>query len=236
MQPIKNPNGKIYKTTNVHFFIAKILTVFLALLIVFNAFCYLNSHFAKIIVGQSMFPNLNADATIENEKDIVLVDKYAQRSRGDIVIINVRDMKYFVKTNKTKETPTKLLVKRIIALGGEKIKIQFNTETNQNEIFIKNSSSPNGFKLEENYIAPYDSLINIWNQAEWDTNCDVDADGFLTVPQNCFFCMGDNRNNSIDSRYVGPFTAENVWGVVDRIVKDGTFLHSIVATLCQFDL
>lgn len=236
MQPLKKPNGKIYNKTNVSFIVAKILAVLLAFFVLFNALSYLNSHFAKIIVGQSMEPTLNADPLIQNEKDIVLVDKYAERKRGDIVIINVRDMKYFVETNKHKETPTKLLVKRIIALGGEKIKIKFNSEISKNEIWIKNSAYPQGFKLEENYIAAFDSFNITWNQTDWDEICEVDADGFLTIPQNCFFCLGDNRDNSIDSRRVGPFSAENVWGVVDYIVKDGTLLHSIVATLCQFDL
>lgn len=35
-----------------------------------------------------------------------------------------------------------------------------------------------------------------------------------TVPEGYFFCMGDNRNNSLDSRYLGPFPESSFVGKV----------------------
>ena len=35
-----------------------------------------------------------------------------------------------------------------------------------------------------------------------------------TVPEGCVWMMGDNRENSADSRYFGPVPQENIIGVV----------------------
>ena len=76
-------------------------------------------------------------------------------------------------------------LKRIIGLPGETI------EGRDGEIYI------DGTVLDETYIKEksYDDF------------------GPYTVPENCYFCMGDNRNNSWDSRYW-----ENKFVSKDKIV------------------
>ena len=70
------------------------------------------------------------------------------------------------------------LIKRVIAFGGETVDIDYDTGT----VFI------NGAALEEPYLT--DKTI-----------AGGDVTFPLTVPQGCVFLLGDNRVNSVDSRY-----------------------------------
>lgn len=72
---------------------------------------------------------------------------------------------------------TQKYVKRIIGLPGDKIYIE------NSKIYINDNSEP----LDEPYL-----------KEEW-----IKANGPLTyeVPADSYFVLGDNRNNSLDSRY-----------------------------------
>ena len=83
------------------------------------------------------------------------------------------------------------LVKRIIAKGGETIDIDFSTH----EVKV------NGKLLNEPYIkAP--------------TALSYDVEFPYTVPEGCVFAMGDNRNDSLDSRSssIGPIDERYILG------------------------
>ena len=71
-------------------------------------------------------------------------------------------------------------IKRVIALPGEHVEIK------DGGVYI------NGEKLQEDYLQ--DGIVT-----------DVTGVGFsdFTVPENCVFAMGDNRNHSTDCRSFG---------------------------------
>lgn len=77
--------------------------------------------------------------------------------------------------------------KRVIAMGGDTIAIH-------DGVVILN-----GKPLDEPY------LRDGYTQTEMEE---------LTVPEGHFFAMGDNRNNSIDSRYYGSFPCDRLVGKV----------------------
>jgi len=75
---------------------------------------------------------------------------------------------------------SKYFIKRIIGLPGETVKIKGNTVT------IKNESHPDGFTLTEPYV-----------ENKSDNTLEV------TLPEDQYFVMGDNRSGSSDSRAWG---------------------------------
>lgn len=128
--------------------------------------------------GESMYPTLD-------DHDFLLVYKLAYSNdlpeRGDIIVFK-SDL-IDSKTNKKKD-----LVKRVIALPGERITIK------DNKVLI------NGEFLNESY------LIDI------DTFGDVD----IIVPDDHIFVLGDNRDNSTDSRsqIIGTIPLDDILGKV----------------------
>ena len=83
---------------------------------------------------------------------------------------------------------SKFFIKRVVGLPGETVKI------NGNVISIKKPGEEYSV-LKENYI------VEVFN-----------ANGEWKVDSDEIFVMGDNRNNSLDSRYFGPIKTKTITG------------------------
>lgn len=91
------------------------------------------------------------------------------------------------------EDPSRDFIKRVIGLPGDKVQIK------GKQVYI------NDEPLEENYkFHKYPSFRSASENY-----------GPVTVPENCYFLLGDNRDNSRDSRY---------WGYVPRSLIKGRAL------------
>lgn len=85
-------------------------------------------------------------------------------------------------------------IKRIIGLPNERIVIK------NGEVYIYNNRFPSGIKLDES------SYLEVGMQ----TFGNID----LTLGQNEYFVLGDNRHSSLDSRSFGPVLRKNIIGRV----------------------
>ena len=119
---------------------------------------------------------------------------YRNVEAGDVIVADVPTF-----------SEEEAIVKRVIATEGQTVDIQYDAN-GVGAVYI------DGQALEETYIhepmyAPYYETIQFP----------------LTVPEDCVFVMGDNRNHSTDSRYVdiGVFETKYILGKALMIVWPG---------------
>ncbi|HET6924435.1 MAG TPA: signal peptidase I [Candidatus Saccharimonadales bacterium] len=108
--------------------------------------------------------------------------------RGDILIFTESGLSAYGQTD------TKQLIKRVIGLPGDRVVVK------NNVITIYNKQFPNGFQPDK--TLPYH------NQITEPATQDVD----VTLAKDQLFMCGDNRTNSLDSRFFGPINTNQVIG------------------------
>lgn len=118
---------------------------------------------------------------------------YTDVERGDIVVLNVD---YF------KDHP---IVKRVIATGGQTVDIDFD----KGEVYVDGVLQDEPYINEKTYLS----------YAEYGEALDYP----VKVPAGCLFVMGDNRNESADSRFapVGVVDTRDVLGKVLCVLVPG---------------
>ena len=116
--------------------------------------------FKVLIPSESMVPTLN----VGDRLFVTRVYNLEKLKRGDIIVFHSEELQ-------------DSLIKRLIGLPGDKIKIE------NGKVFV------NGEELQENYIGAEDNF-----------------NGEYEVPEGKYFFLGDNRLWSKDSRYwINPY-------------------------------
>ncbi|MFB2020118.1 signal peptidase I [Pseudoflavonifractor sp. P01025] len=130
------------------------------------------------------------DYTLQNNELLLVWSLGYTPQQGDIVVLN-------------KTTATHLdgvaIVKRVIAVGGQTVDIDYATST----VYV------DGEPLDEPYI--WEPMVDIYGDR---------GSTHIEVPEGSIFVMGDNRNDSDDSR-------DNLIGTIDEDYVLGKAVFSI---------
>ena len=141
------------------------------------------------VYGDSMNPTLESGDVLFTQK---ISTYFKTFNRGDIVVLNGKGMEGYSKKE--------YLIKRVIGLPGETVKIA------DGNVYIKPMGHSDYYILQENYL----------EEGVKTTMMDYGtAHGYneIKLGDNEYFCLGDNRPVSNDSRNLGPFTADRIVAV-----------------------
>ena len=133
------------------------------------------------VYGSSMEPTLHTGDAVFVEMISVYTGNF---SRGDIITIDAKGMDGYAHEEN--------LIKRIVGLPGETIKIA------DGKVYI------NGELLDESDYLPAGTMTYVGAEGQ--------ARGYdeITLGPDEYYCMGDNRGGSNDSRRMGPFKKSQI--------------------------
>lgn len=142
---------------------------------------------AMLLLNLFVFRSITVDGesmnnTLQDQDRVLSTNFFYTSQRGDIVVLQA-DKIPNQYTGKYGEP----IIKRVIALAGDTIKFDFD----EGKVYLKKAGEQEFQLLEEDYIA-----------APTLASLDRHSGEEHTVPENCVFVMGDNRNRSLDSRSV----------------------------------
>src|SRR5438132_4392903 len=190
-QPAAEGALEYHKSTVREYFESIVIAVILALFIrtfIVQAF--------KIPTGSMENNLLIGDHLLVNKFVFGPTASRLERALLPVGTIHRRDIIVF----KYPEEPERDFIKRVIGLPGETVEVR------QKKVYINNQ------ELKEPYahfLQPAATPSEFREVTSFDVR---ERYGPVTVPPNQYFVMGDNRDNSQDSRYWGFLPRENIKG------------------------
>ena len=181
------------QSKGIDFFVELFKTVALAILIVVPIKMFVMQPF--FVQGASMEPNFH-------DGDYLIIREFGYKktvvAAGDREFFTVNPFKDIdrgeVVVFRNPNNPSQFFIKRIIGLPGERVVI------GNGVVRIYNDKSPEGFILSEKDYIP--------------TNVKTTPSKTIVARDNEYVVLGDNRNNSSDSRYWGALKADLIIGRV----------------------
>ena len=155
---------------------------------------FISSAFVILLVFTFVFNSLRVDGssmedTLFDNDQLLVTGLFYEPKQGDIVVCK-------------SSTPGKLIVKRVIAVGGQTVTIDYNAA----------AVSVDGVVLEEPYLK-YHALddMGVYDVRYYDSDRRLYE---YEVPEESVFLMGDNRDRSKDSRSFGTVSEDELIGKV----------------------
>ena len=161
----------------------------------------------KVFIAPFKIPTASMSPTIQgNQKlpdgttvggDHLFAEKYAywfsQPKRGDIVVFKAAGLSPMLPENE-------LYIKRVIGVPGDVLSVQYGQLYNHGQI-----------------MANPTIIARLHVQATAGQNFLVEKDATFVVSNGCYFVVGDNSVNSLDSRHWGALPEANIIGKVSKI-------------------
>lgn len=188
--------------------------VFVVLMVVFR------SSFAdwNTVPTGSMLPSIV-------EGDRILVDKlaydlnvplthlslarFADPQRGDVIVFD-------------SAAANTRLVKRVVGIPGDRVQLI------DNRLIVNGVAAQyDGIEETQNAVFANEHLLGITHRVRLSPHLTANANfGPVTVPEGHYFAMGDNRDNSADSRVIGFVPRDEIGGRTQRIVMSLNYDNS----------
>jgi signal peptidase I len=198
------------KETPVQFLVSLaegLVTVFFVMTFVAQTFAIPSGSMeSTLLIGDHLIVNKEQFAPAPKWTGLLL--PYRDPRRGDIVVFM------------SPEQPGLILVKRIVGIPGDRIHLRdgevYRNGEKLNEPYAQHTLGNDGSyasAYRDNFPAvPPSTMARVTNQ-KWRRAMPKHVQGEdLVVPPNRYFAMGDNRDNSYDSRYWGFIPQENLIG------------------------
>ncbi len=184
------------------------------------------------VFANAVVPTGSMIATI-NEKDRLIASRLSYKTKSperyDIILFYYPD------------NEEQIFVKRVIGLPGETVEVKNgvayvtdkNGSTAETETsFINPEETPTG-NYGPFYVPAKGEIITVIDgfaynsdgiavgaQSFIDKYCELDGEGNYVIREDCYFCMGDNRNHSHDSR-----SWQNHYVAKDKILGKAIFKY-----------
>ncbi|MCJ8311904.1 MAG: signal peptidase I [Saccharospirillaceae bacterium] len=215
-------NLKVIKWTKKSLNSNKGLLIFLVLMVIFRS----------AIADWNTVPTASMNPTIV-EGDRILVNKLAydlrvpfsgqsivklaDPIRGDIIIFN----------SKVAEIR---LVKRVIGVAGDSVKMI------NNELYINDQKlTYQNAELNKLNVQVQETLFgNKYNIQHNINGSEVDSFAEVIVPENQYLVLGDNRDNSADSRFIGFVSRDEIIGRTNSVVLSLNYANYYIPRLNRF--
>ena len=187
-----------------------VIAVLLALVVFVNVFQLC------LVVGSSM------EYTLQNGEFLLMQRICLDIDRGDIVTLQVKDQDKYP------------IIKRVVAIKGDRVVFMYDDDDNvllyidkgkgfelQQEEYVKDGKM--SYSAFDTFDQFNDGKYRVSPKCELDQiheSCIIEVDGL--------FVLGDNRDNSYDSRHYGIIPYENVQSKVVKELKKGSFAEKIL--------